>query len=52
MTLCPTCRPAVDMVFTNDTFEIFSYAAEARGSALGVQTTRTTSLHSICRIPH
>lgn len=28
-----------DMVFTNDTFEIFSYAAEARGSALGVQSS-------------
>jgi len=27
-----------DMVFANDTFEIFSYAAEARGSALGVQS--------------
>lgn len=25
------------MVFANDKFEIFSYAAEARGSALGVQ---------------
>jgi hypothetical protein len=27
------------MVFTDDTFKIFSYAAEARGSAVGVQTT-------------
>lgn len=27
-----------NMVFTDDTFEIFSYVAEARGSALGVQT--------------
>jgi hypothetical protein len=31
----PTPR---NMVFTNDTYEIFARAAEARGSALGVQT--------------
>ncbi len=36
----PYVQPAPrDMVFTADTFEIFSYAAEARGSALGVQTS-------------